>query len=79
VSGCAGARNTRGMCAQHFLKFLLYRLAPGTIGFSTLPPAGRKKVTFPRFNRHQKITFGAGVTKNIYPSQIWVFYDFFKI
>jgi len=62
VSGCAG--DTRVKPSQHFWEFPFYRLA--LLGISTLPPTGRKKVTFQRFNRYRKPkTFVAGATKNI--------------
>ncbi|KAF0763802.1 Uncharacterized protein FWK35_00010756 [Aphis craccivora] len=50
---------------RHFWGFLLFHPAllgissfsPGTLGISTLPPAGRKKDAFERFNRCRKPNF----------------------
>jgi len=49
VAGCA--ENTRDMRAQHLWGFPLYH--PALLGFSILPPVGRKKVAkFHRYNRY---------------------------
>jgi len=71
VSGCA--RDTRDMCAQHFCRgFSFYR--PTLMGIPTLPPAGRKKGVFRRFNRHLKLDFRCRREKKLYSiSSVWKF------
>jgi len=53
------------LCAHHFWGFPPY--LPALFGIPTLPPAGRKKVAFQRFNPIENQTFGAGVSKKYFP------------
>jgi len=64
ASGCA--EDTRDMRAQYFWGFPLSTLPSSITKILTLPPTGRKKIVFHRFNHHRKLNLRCRCDKIIY-------------